>query len=63
VTRLRRPERSGFPGERGCKDTVPWGDFESADVLVRFGRPGLYLIQCHQPAHEGQGMMSNFEVA
>ena len=51
-----------FPWERGWKDTVLLGDSETVDVLVRFDRRGLYLIHCHQLAHEDQGMMSNFQV-
>lgn len=51
-----------FPWERGWKDTVLLADFETVDVLVRFDRTGLYLIHCHQLAHEDQGMMSNFAV-
>ena len=51
-----------FPWERGWKDTVLLGDSETVDVLVRFDRRGLYLMHCHQLAHEDQGMMSNFQV-
>ena len=51
-----------FAWERGWKDTVLLADFETVDVLVRFDRVGLYLIHCHQLAHEDQGMMSNFVV-
>jgi FtsP/CotA-like multicopper oxidase with cupredoxin domain len=51
-----------FPWEYGWKDTVLLGDRETVDVLIRFDRAGLYLIHCHQLAHEDQGMMSNFVV-
>ncbi|HEX6251354.1 MAG TPA: multicopper oxidase domain-containing protein [Gemmatimonadaceae bacterium] len=51
-----------FPWERGWKDTVLLADRETVDVFVRFERTGLYLIHCHQLAHEDQGMMSNFMV-
>lgn len=51
-----------FPWEVGWKDTVLLADRETVDVLVRFERPGLYVLHCHQLAHEDQGMMSNFVV-
>jgi FtsP/CotA-like multicopper oxidase with cupredoxin domain len=51
-----------YPWEGGWKDTVLLGDRETVDVLVRFDRAGMYLIHCHQLAHEDQGMMSNFVV-
>jgi FtsP/CotA-like multicopper oxidase with cupredoxin domain len=38
-------------------------DKETVDALIRFDtHDGLYLIHCHQPAHEDSGMMMNFEV-
>jgi FtsP/CotA-like multicopper oxidase with cupredoxin domain len=54
--------RTTFPWESGWKDTVLLGDRETVEVLIRFDRAGLYLIHCHQLAHEDQGMMSNFLV-
>ena len=51
-----------FPWEAGWKDTVLLGDRETVDVLIRFELAGMYLIHCHQLAHEDQGMMSNFVV-
>lgn len=51
-----------YPWEAGWKDTVLLGDGETVDVLVRFDRQGLYVLHCHQLAHEDQGMMSNFRV-
>lgn len=51
-----------FPWENGWKDTVLLADRETVEVLIRFDRPGLYVIHCHQLAHEDQGMMSNFRV-
>ena len=51
-----------FPWEMGWKDTVLLADRETVDVLIRFDRQGLYVIHCHQLAHEDQGMMSNFLV-
>jgi blue copper oxidase len=52
-----------FPWERGWKDTVLLEDKETVEVLIRFdAHKGLYLIHCHQLAHEDNGMMANFEV-
>lgn len=51
-----------FPWESGWKDTVLLADRETVEVLIRFDRPSLYVIHCHQLAHEDQGMMSNFLV-
>lgn len=52
-----------FPWERGWKDTVLLNDGETVDVLVRFtAHTGLYVMHCHQLAHEDNGMMANFEV-
>jgi len=51
-----------YPWESGWKDTVLLGDRETVDILIKFERTGLYLIHCHQLAHEDQGMMSNFLV-
>lgn len=52
-----------FPWEQGWKDTVLLEDGETVEVLIRFDTtPGIYLIHCHQLAHEDHGMMSNFEV-
>jgi FtsP/CotA-like multicopper oxidase with cupredoxin domain len=51
-----------FPWENGWKDTVLLADRETVDVLIKFERKGLYVLHCHQLAHEDQGMMSNFEV-
>jgi FtsP/CotA-like multicopper oxidase with cupredoxin domain len=51
-----------YPWEAGWKDTVLLGDRETVDVLIRFERTGMYVIHCHQLAHEDQGMMSNFVV-
>ena len=52
-----------FPWERGWKDTVLLHDRETVDVLIRFtAHRGLYVMHCHQLAHEDSGMMANFEV-
>ncbi len=52
-----------FSWESGWKDTVLLADRETVEVLIRFDRTSLYVIHCHQLAHEDQGMMSNFLVA
>ena len=60
--------RSGGRGttyawERGWKDTVLVQDGETVDVLIRFtAHRGLYVMHCHQLAHEDAGMMANFTV-
>ena len=49
--------------ERGWKDTVLVNDGETVDVLIRFtAYRGLYIMHCHQLAHEDAGMMANFSV-
>lgn len=53
-----------FDWERGWKDTVLVDDGETVDVLIRFvAHRGLYVMHCHQLAHEDAGMMANFMVA
>lgn len=60
--------RSGGRGrlydwERGWKDTVLVNDGETVEVLIRFSaHRGLYIMHCHQLAHEDAGMMANFTV-
>jgi blue copper oxidase len=52
-----------FDWERGWKDTVLVNDKETVEVLIRFtAHRGLYLLHCHQLAHEDAGMMANFRV-
>lgn len=52
-----------YPWEQGWKDTVLVHDGETVDVLIRFdAHRGLYVMHCHQLAHEDNGMMTNFEV-
>jgi blue copper oxidase len=52
-----------YPWERGWKDTVLLNDGETVNVLIRFtAYRGLYLLHCHQLAHEDAGMMANFQV-
>jgi blue copper oxidase len=52
-----------YPWERGWKDTVLVNDGETVEVLIRFtAHRGLYVMHCHQLAHEDAGMMANFTV-
>ena len=52
-----------YEWERGWKDTVLLHDGETVEVLIRFtAHRGLYVMHCHQLAHEDSGMMANFEV-
>jgi FtsP/CotA-like multicopper oxidase with cupredoxin domain len=52
-----------YAWEKGWKDTVLVNDGETVEVLVRFdGFRGIYVMHCHQLAHEDAGMMANFEV-
>jgi FtsP/CotA-like multicopper oxidase with cupredoxin domain len=52
-----------YDWERGWKDTVLVNDGETVDVLIRFDKHrGLYVMHCHQLAHEDAGMMANFQV-
>ena len=52
-----------YDWEKGWKDTVLVNDGETVDVLIRFtAHTGLYIMHCHQLAHEDAGMMANFEV-
>jgi len=52
-----------YEWERGWKDTVLVHDGETVEVLIRFtAHRGLYIMHCHQLAHEDAGMMANFMV-
>ena len=52
-----------YDWEGGWKDTVLVNDGETVEVLIRFtAHSGLYIMHCHQLAHEDAGMMANFEV-
>jgi blue copper oxidase len=52
-----------YDWERGWKDTVLLHDGETVEVFIRFtAHRGLYVMHCHQLAHEDAGMMANFEV-
>ncbi len=49
--------------EQGMKDTFYVGDFETLDIIGRFGpHEGRYMMHCHNLVHEDHDMMSQFEV-
>jgi FtsP/CotA-like multicopper oxidase with cupredoxin domain len=52
-----------MPHERGAKDVVFLGEYETVKVLVKFdqGR-GKYMIHCHNLSHEDHDMMGQFEI-
>jgi spore coat protein A, manganese oxidase len=49
--------------ERGWKDVVVVGEFETVRVIASFNpQPGKYMIHCHNIVHEDHDMMTQFEV-
>ena len=51
------------PYERGMKDTFFVNDFETVDMIGRFGpHEGKYMIHCHNLVHEDHDMMTQFQV-
>jgi FtsP/CotA-like multicopper oxidase with cupredoxin domain len=49
--------------ESGMKDTFLVGDFQSLDIIGRFGpHEGRYMFHCHNLVHEDHDMMSQFRV-
>ena len=52
-----------MPHERGAKDVVFLGEYETVKVLIKFdqGR-GKYMIHCHNLSHEDHDMMGQFEI-
>ncbi len=49
--------------EQGMKDTFYVGDFETLDIVGRFGpHEGRYMMHCHNLVHEDHDMMSQFAV-
>ena len=51
------------PYERGQKDTFFVNDFETLDMIGRFGpHEGKYMIHCHNLVHEDHDMMTQFQV-
>lgn len=50
------------PTDAGWKDTVLVHVGETVDIALRFDKPGLFLLHCHNLEHEDHGMMLNFVV-
>ncbi|MGB8700104.1 MAG: multicopper oxidase domain-containing protein [Thermosynechococcaceae cyanobacterium] len=49
--------------EVGMKDTFYVGEFETVEVIGRFGpHEGKYMMHCHNLVHEDHDMMTQFEV-
>ncbi|MGL5832770.1 MAG: multicopper oxidase family protein [Waterburya sp.] len=49
--------------ERGWKDVVLLGEFETIRVIASFNpQPGKYMIHCHNIVHEDHDMMTQFEI-
>lgn len=60
---LNRSRTPIAPYERGMKDTFFVNDFESVDLIGRFGpHEGKYMIHCHNLVHEDHDMMTQFQV-
>jgi FtsP/CotA-like multicopper oxidase with cupredoxin domain len=63
---FRLLSRNGLPPpahESGMKDTFFVGDFNTLDVIGRFGpHEGRYMFHCHNLVHEDHDMMSQFQV-
>lgn len=62
--RLRRRSRLPIPAyARGMKDTFWVTDFETVEMIGRFGpHEGKYMMHCHNLVHEDHDMMTQFEV-
>jgi FtsP/CotA-like multicopper oxidase with cupredoxin domain len=60
---LSRNGKPPLPHERGAKDVVFLGEYESVRLLIKFeqGR-GKYMIHCHNLVHEDHDMMGQFEI-
>ncbi|HEY9640026.1 MAG TPA: multicopper oxidase domain-containing protein [Coleofasciculaceae cyanobacterium] len=51
------------PYEQGMKDTFYVGEFETVEMIGRFGpHEGKYMMHCHNLVHEDHDMMTQFEV-
>ncbi len=49
--------------ERGMKDTFFVNDFETVEMIGRFGpHEGKYMMHCHNLVHEDHDMMTQFQV-
>jgi FtsP/CotA-like multicopper oxidase with cupredoxin domain len=60
---LSRNGKPPMPHERGGKDVVFLGEYETVKVLIKFehGR-GKYMMHCHNLSHEDHDMMGQFEI-
>ena len=60
---LSRNGKPAMAHERGAKDVVFLGEYETVKVLIKFdqGR-GKYMIHCHNLSHEDHDMMGQFEI-
>jgi spore coat protein A len=60
---LSRNGKPAMPHERGGKDVVFLGEYETVKVLIKFdhGR-GKYMMHCHNLSHEDHDMMAQFEI-
>ncbi|MDY7012920.1 MAG: multicopper oxidase family protein [Cyanobacteriota bacterium] len=60
---LSRGGRSPRPYERGWKDVFYTGEFQTVQVIGKFGPEiGRYMMHCHNLVHEDRSMMTQFEV-
>ena len=59
---LDRDGKKPFPYENGPKDVAYIGEGEEVRAIMRFKRPGKYMIHCHNLVHEDHDMMAQFEV-
>lgn len=66
LLRFRILDRNGIPPqpyERGPKDVVMVGEFQTVRILARMcPHEGKYMIHCHNMVHEDGVMMSQFEI-
>lgn len=60
---LSRNGKPAMAHERGGKDVVFLGEYETVKVLIKFdqGR-GKYMMHCHNLSHEDHDMMGQFEI-
>lgn len=60
---LSRNGQPPLPYERGGKDVLYLGEYETVRVLMRFeGGDGRYMMHCHNLVHEDHDMMAQFDV-
>jgi spore coat protein A, manganese oxidase len=60
---LRRNGQAPPAYEQGMKDTFLVGEFETLEIIGRFGpHEGKYMMHCHNLVHEDHDMMTQFQV-